>query len=421
MEVKCLYGYDEKRVGKNVIFLEEGEYFDSPDAKVFFINPENEDEVLRKIAWEFLFTPFVYEESREIFSRLERIRSEVNYFASDFADLGFKLFDNFRKNITKETFLAKDLFGRFQNIPAIVCGAGPSLAKNSSLLKDLKDRALIFAGGAATSLPIPFHFAAHVDPDPAHRLKGSDVPLFYQLRTCHEIVSKACGIRLLVEGNGNFPLEDWVHEGTFDGGWTVGTFCIALAHALGCNPIYLVGMDLCATAGHLYAPGIEKTCDKLVSVKNKKGEEVYARPDWLLAAEWIEDFAKKHPKIINATEGGLGFEGVEEVRLADVHLEKRAEIDLQGLQKVNLHHFDIKPSLVMCHELINGILKELEAIHPRRESGTLALLESDLAEQVAAQKILEPAWSIWHHLLVKHGDPILHKLLFYKNLIQQYL
>ena len=31
-----------------------------------------------------------------------------------------------------------DLYGKFQGIPAIICGAGPSLQKNIHLLKELK-------------------------------------------------------------------------------------------------------------------------------------------------------------------------------------------------------------------------------------------------------------------------------------------
>ena len=58
---------------------------------------------------------------------------------------------NLMRNISRwpHSFLANRFQGQFVNIPAIICGAGPSLLDAIEPLKSLHDRALILAGGSA--------------------------------------------------------------------------------------------------------------------------------------------------------------------------------------------------------------------------------------------------------------------------------
>ena len=64
---------------------------------------------------------------------------------------GRPYYSNFYKNLFElpKAKPASSLFSKFDKVPAIICGAGPSLEKNLPLLGTLKDRAIIFAGGTA--------------------------------------------------------------------------------------------------------------------------------------------------------------------------------------------------------------------------------------------------------------------------------
>lgn len=90
------------------------------------------------------------------------------------------LFENLFLNFKRlpEVFWGNQLKNRFTDIPAIVCGAGPSLSKDIDYLYSLDNRALIFAGGSAiTALSkhnICPHFGVAVDPnnEEYHRFKS---------------------------------------------------------------------------------------------------------------------------------------------------------------------------------------------------------------------------------------------------------
>lgn len=468
VNVICIFGFDEGRIAKlkpwiaqdkehYLIILVEDEslLFSFPSTSQVRLNvvkPENEDEVLRKIAWEFLFLPCAYEakteKGKQVLAKLSDIQAEILYFASDFSDQGELLFANLQKNLQKLPQWRKgsSLFGAYKNVPAIISGAGPSLMKNSSVLRELSDKALIFAGGAAihalNQIGIPFHFGAQVDAHSSHDLKTRkaicQAPLFCTLRTDPELLSSAKGPLLWIEGTGNYPLEKWVTgaAASFDGGWTVGTFCTALAYHMGCNPIIFVGMDLSCSKNVLYASGIEKknAREKLVSIKNQKGEMVYSQRDWLFAAAWIEKFAKAHPEtlFLNATEGGLGFQGIADIPLKEAPLTEPLKIEIPELPKMGDEGKDrleqVKTSLAVCKGLVEKILSEMEAIFPKppSESGVCALLEKELSEQLAVEHILEPIWKIWQHPISRHNSAgpyglFLNQLLLYRTLIGNHL
>ena len=178
------------------------------------------------------------------------------------------LFSNFA--LLSHSYFGNRLFGQFQNIPAIICGAGPSLAHSLPQLETLKDRALIFAGGTAmnavnTTGLIP-HFGVGVDPNAAQftRLimnQAFETPYFYRNRMYHDALNLIQGDRLYVAGSSQ-PILHWIEERLglidedIDTGYNVINFSLAIAAAMGCNPIVFVGVDLAYTDGLSYCPGI---------------------------------------------------------------------------------------------------------------------------------------------------------------------
>ena len=83
-----------------------------------------------------------------------------------------KMLINLLRNIKRwhGSFFAGGLKGKFKNIPAIICGAGPSLQSSIPLLKQLEDRALIIAGGstiaALSNQGVQPHLGIALDPNP---------------------------------------------------------------------------------------------------------------------------------------------------------------------------------------------------------------------------------------------------------------
>ncbi|MBS0614929.1 MAG: DUF115 domain-containing protein [Verrucomicrobia bacterium] len=437
----CIFGWDpklaEKERKKNLVFIDTDPQLlmhvpQSEKLRLFIVNEQNRYDILRKIAWSNLFVSLSFQEARsggeDIMDELKQISGEIQLFASDFADQGETLTRNVLKNLAEPLLDARALFGAYKNIPAVVCGAGPSLAHHVDFLKSAQKNSLLFAGGAATEalrrLSITPHFNLHVDPNPNHsflRTSPNPLPTFVQLRTSHAVVQKITGPKLLLPATGNFPLETWAqgHTEIFDGGWTVGTCGVATALALGCNPIILVGMDLSGTPAQMYAGGI-KNEGNFIEYQGR-----LTRPDWIRAAAWLSETAKKHSDRTWLTlSEGLPIEGIRfgSYTLPEITLPKLPELPKPPLFPPTL----VMESLGRSLSLIQNIIAEMKAIFPQTpdQSGTIALLHSDLEQELAYKTTLAPIWEIWKFPLSRHnpeGSPglFLHQMLFFTDLIQR--
>ncbi|HEX2579667.1 MAG TPA: 6-hydroxymethylpterin diphosphokinase MptE-like protein [Rhabdochlamydiaceae bacterium] len=460
-EVHCLYKWDEKKAKhyeswvkasdqRFVLFLEDNSQaaiLQTPHPRIRCISlPENQPkEAMEKLVWEYLYLPFSFENpGQPVLQQMASVHSEINFRAFDFADQGLQLLENFKSHLSISTSLAKDLYGKFQNVPAIVCGGGPSLASCQSELRRLQDSALIIGCGAGVEallkMGIKPHFAAHVDPAPLHKFSSADIPVFYQLRTAADVLKKYKGRRLLVSGTGNFPLETWVQkkwdlEAVFDGGWTVGTFGAALALHLGCSSITLAGIDLATSKGQLYAPGVKttSTTDQFLPMKNREGDAVLSRADWVFAAEWLDGYAKAHPRCKWGTisRKGLDIPSIPLTTLEEIAappgisalIHKVLEISLLSGQEI---WGEIDASFLRSLDICNKILQEMEKIFPQNplENGECTLLEHDLTGELAYQQVLERLWTFWQHVISRHNTAgewglYLNRILFFQSLCEK--
>jgi len=461
-EVCCFYQWSEKKARqleswikahdqRFAIFLEDDPstvILNTPHPRIRCISlpQQNREAVLESLALEFLYIPFSFENpDHPILQKMAAVQSELNFRAFDFADQGMQLLHNFRKNLARSTSFAKDLYGKFRDVPAIVCGGGPSLVTVASELKRLQDKAVIIGCGAGVEallkMGIRPHFAAHVDPAPLHRFSSAEVPVFYQLRTDESVVAKYRGRHFLVSGTGNFPLESWVQkkwglEPVFDGGWTVGTFGVSLALLLGCPTIILAGIDLATSKGQLYAPGVKttSTADHFLPMKNREGQAVSSRADWVMAAQWLDQFALRYS---DRHWGTISHQGLEipsiPLRALDQlqGAEGVASLVLQAVDQALIHegsevwneiHLSFQKSLGICRQ----ILQEMEKIFPQSpaENGLCAVLEHDLAQELAFQQVLDPLWSYWQHVISRHNTSgewglYLNRILFFQSLCEK--
>ncbi|NGX38866.1 MAG: hypothetical protein KR126chlam1_00181 [Chlamydiae bacterium] len=421
----------EEELGAFGAFQEE-ELYENPQIHFHF----SQGDVIEELSQEFPLDRigvFVGEGREFDALGLERRSAALSALYSDVL-FSHKIVENVLTNYQRlpGSFAANRWEGAFEGVPAIICGAGPSLERAAPHLKELSDRALIFGGGSAitalTRKGIVPHFAMALDPNPEEfdRLKQSwffEGPFLFAPRLNREVFACSNGPFGYVKTDTGGLTESWLEEvfGMTDRpigpdmgeeAFSVTTLAISYAVALGCNPIILTGVDLAFTEGKRYASGIEaedgekedpRALEKRLMVKDIYGNSVETLLKWIMEADAISAFAKETTKarFINASEGGIGFTGIENLSFARAIetycLEQR---DLKGrihqqIQETPLsisegdfaeHWEDLHVSLKKCIALNELILLELVK---KRETGKLLIAQSDLLEEKAYHCFLE--------------------------------
>lgn len=377
-----------------------------------------DDGSIEKLAAEKVFLRFDYLPSKEdddlFFSKVESIVKRKSLSASDFRNRGVDRLQNLLKNSTCFPFAyeAKNLFGSFSQIPAIICGAGPSLEKEIPYLRLIKERALLFAGGAAlsslSSFEITPHFGGLIDPHPPTEIdfasSAVEIPCFFQNRVHPDKLLSIQGPLLWTAGSDH----DFFEEVSFEGGWNVSTYLTALACHLGCNPIVLVGVDLCGRGGKVYSGTLERR-DEMIEM----ADGVTTKSDWLFAARFLSDFAKKHPEVkwINASDG-IEFGGFEKRRLHEVIFESeydlkgRIHASIAGSKRGVMKGFDRKmilKSLDRVGSLCDQMIALLEKSFPNlpTKDSELTLLTFEMEREEAYALFAKKVWEIWEPVFVR--------------------
>ncbi len=354
-----------------------------------------------------------------------------------------KLLGNLLRNIKRwpGSFFAGGFKGKFQGIPAMICGAGPSLQESYSILKNLDDRALIIAGGstiaALSNHGIFPHLGLALDPNDEEfgRLRAAsayEMPLIYATRLQPDVFNTANGERgYLISDTGGSCERYFEKEMGIEGdpvgpelgpeAFSVTTLAIALAVEMGCNPILLNGIDLAYTGMQRYAAGVmpssevqisemrrqKKAPERLLKRKDIHGHYVHTLVKWVMESECIASFAKAHPdyQFINVSKAGIGFPGIPNIPL-DQWMETNpvASLDLHGLihaeiqrhkmphlkEKLTIEMKEIEESLVRLGSIAQEMIEELERVQHlvpfgivSLPTGKMAILEIDFQEEKA--------------------------------------
>lgn len=463
----------EQDAGRYLVFLEDdmavlhrlletekgGQILDDKQVQLHFFQDMQQGEAMFTwLTWYFIqLQPDVaalqyYERERGDFVsqlRIKILQEAVmkESISGEYMRFGRSFFRNFYANMLQlpHSGHANKLFGKFNKVPAIICGAGPSLNKNFDLLKTLSDRALIFSGGSSLNalshqgmLP---HFGAGIDPNPPQleRLMtnfGFEVPFFYRNRMYHRAFRAIHGPRLYLNGAGGYRVARWFENKlgisgmALDEGHNVINMSIDIARNLGCDPIILVGMDLAYSGMKAYADGVlsdaSVTEDDILDARDMEtgafprkdihGNEVFTLWKWVSESEWIGDYAQRHQdrRYINATEGGLGFPGVPNMTLqevADKYLNRQydlwnwvhgeiqnaslPEVTADSVLKVLREMYD---SIDDCEMYSEGLMEEIDKVEemlkkgkrvpPNLQSGKAAVYDTELSSSDAYQYVL---------------------------------
>ncbi|NNM43736.1 MAG: motility associated factor glycosyltransferase family protein [Chlamydiae bacterium] len=473
----------EERKERSLIFLAEaGTAFQDnflflsqiPQVICYSLTKESEEQIYTSLAWKFVFLKFYFlsekkedseseQRQKEIFSKLAHIQSAVHLVASEYTDLGKVVAQNIFENgsFLEESLPLSSLYQSCRNIPAIICGAGPSLENEILLLKEYRHKALVFGGGSALSVLSGFSLqpdcSVSFDPDPPYRRylqqTAFEAPFFYQGRVSYELSKLVHGKRVIAPASKGYLLEEWLLQAlkkadtTFDSGWVVGNFATALATFLGCNPIIVVGMDLSFSDKEMYAAGVAggEAISDGIPCKNSNGEDCLTKPDWLMAAKWFEEFAEAHPEItfINASSSGIQIEGMEKGSLQDIAARYfSSSYDIQGHfhtalfdhEKEASHSLldqarnEFQESLRRVESFCEKILQNMFQNYPNlsKDTGNTVLLELDLEQELFFRVVLDPFWNVWKHIFAREESLeegltlFIHKILFFKKMVTEF-
>ena len=423
-EALCVYGAEAD---------EASEFFsawltEDPTRKLLILN---ERIPLQKAAWEHLlfelkltFLPSASKKQKEhgekLFEEFKFLQMGAEALLADVRDQGKKVVENILCNLPylNGSYRASSFVNRFKGIPAVICGAGPSLHRHIPLLKNAKEKGVLFAGGSAVKAlhdqGIRPHAMAYLDPQPPNHLYSQeslkDLPLFFPLRVAHQVLRTAQGPKVWAADGLSYPVETWltqqlgIEEMSVEGGWNVITFCISLCALMGCNPIVLVGVDLSLPDGQSYAQGIDHTYNNEELIETKQG---ITKKDFLLAADWIAQFAEAHPEIslINVAKEAWKIPGVKTKPLEKI-LKKFSENEIRFDLSEPLHcKAEVavqkwKENKTKACKMIASMLTLLEQHFPSdpRDSGSYALCEVEFEELPIFQLFLKPMWEVWRNL-----------------------
>lgn len=391
----------EKDTERDLVFIEEDleemdrflekkeskELLDHPQVHIrFLMDKEKREDFYRELCDEFPYRRL--EVIGDSALKLKLMRQTTVTHALYQEDLYYHLLsENLLSNIKclPKAFSADKLEGKFKDVPAIICGAGPSLGQYFKTLKGLEDKALILAGGstitALTKAGIAPHLSFAIDPNPLEleRLKTAQLfegPLIYGNRLYP-------GVLDLV--NGPFGYKHTQTGGTLEAYFenelgidaklpdrkfgeealSVTTTAIGQAVLMGCNPIILVGVDLAFIGGKSYASGVVE--DNGIDVERLKNEPccsdkyieqngVQTLVKWVMESQVISAFAKAHQEIkwFHGSAGGLGFEGIKRKLIDEIPFDQME--DLRG----RVHAAIIDAPLNVNADLLNAKLLELK-------------------------------------------------------------
>lgn len=370
--------------------------------------------------------------------QLEFIKNLKAVQILEYMNFGDEFFENFYRNLYRlpSSYWADRSFGEFEGIPAIICGAGPSLEKNLSVLEKLADRAVIIAGGSSLNVVnvngfLP-HFGISIDPNwnQYARLfmnQSYEVPFFYRNRIYPGAFSSIHGNHLYVKGSGGHGIANWFEEKLglkgeeIPEGNNVVNFGLSIAHALGCNPIILVGVDLAYTDYRSYAKGIlphpildvnreiqtKAINEDLILRTDVNGQPVHTLWKWMRESIWMTQFAVSNPalRVINATEGGMGFNGIPNMTLeaASQHFLTK-QFDMKAFLHAEIQKSEMPPEVStenitgLMQKMISSLEKCGDLCSQLRKEFNTVLKQINETKQVPANLVTERALELLKEL-----------------------
>lgn len=318
-------------------------------------------------------------------------------------------------------------FNKYKNIPAVIVSAGPSLEKNITKLKEMKNKALIIAVDTAMkplySRNISPHFVITIDPQKKNskyfrNVNFKDAVLIAESSVDKEAIDSFNGEIYFI--NSIFPLAKYFMEslgnrGDITTGGSVSTAAYDFAIKVGANPIIMVGLDLSFPNYQTHIKGsyheenffteiykLDSYDSRIYKVliggnlreeKNIYKEKVWTDSRFDMYKNWFEEQCIKNNKIkfYNATEGGITINGMDNIKLEEL-IEKYNDIDIEVTANKNDNDFKRKKEILI--NIKNGLINidnEISKIKPYviRAIELCNKINDDLKRHRRVEKLLE--------------------------------
>jgi hypothetical protein len=343
---------------------------------------------------------------------------------------------NFFKNLEKldGSIHIESLKNKLSKESIILCGAAPSMLTSQSILKKLKNRAVIIAVGtgalALEKIGVVPDFIVATCPNLSEferfkEIKNRHVPIMYTTRLHHEVLPLFTGPKIFipfeaamrvdeyfnealgVEVQGLFP----INESFFEGSSTVTHLGITLCQYLGAEKVFLCGLDFCLTQSQRYIK--DTYCEEKLKAEerlendllryqkiealNCQNDIVETSHHFLKEKEVLESYIEHYHQLeyINLSKSGLeihGAKGFEPQQLPqkDFNLNKFLDQINKPLKiskkKINGAKNRLKRSLIRTREL--AILLQ----DPEVSRGKKLVYEMDLQDELSYRVLLEESY-----------------------------
>ncbi len=288
------------------------------------------------------YTRIYVDECKGIFKFIRDKLIGIKINRNTYANLGEEFLINIIRNlkyIVNSTTVNK-LKNAYDNKPAIIVSAGPSLQNNIDELKGIFNNALILSGGRTLEVLLERKIEPTclgiVDPgDESYTLVENCIDkvncsLIFSDQANNKVVSGHKGKKFF------YTISNMISE-AFDenivnlsGGGSIAHSLTNLAIHMGCNPIIFIGQDLANTNELNHADFCKSSWEESNVRKDENGTDIYVKDvnggyvktSHVLNAFRIslEKIIDRNPqvKFINATEGGAFIKGTDNRKLKDV-------------------------------------------------------------------------------------------------------
>jgi hypothetical protein len=368
----------------------------------------------------------------------------------DFFSGSYLFYKNFLNHLGSSSFpISLDsLKNKFKGVPAVICGAGPSITSEASYLKEFQNKGLIIGCGSSVlalqALGINPHICASIDPNLEQKKRYDkfwkvETPLIYNSRTHFGVVDKMQGIRLGIGNASAYPLANWIidngEESILEEGSGVVIWATKLSLLMGCNPIIFSGLDLAFSKEQLYASTILdspldngvnycnfKNHDGLpILVKDEEGKDIYTQWKWIEEAKTLGEIAAcSNKEFINATAMGIPIPGVKRSGWEQVLNKNIFQKNIEDMLFVQMSNISTKTPSTKIIEKLKLLHKELKKLcEVVSKAEQLCLEEPSFLNQCEIEELelkLESSYVYHMWLQIAHMSIKSSKELSRKNL-----
>lgn len=302
---------------------------------------------------------------------------------------------NYKRIIAEHQPMLNRIFGKTIKVPAVVVGAGPSIDKNIDVLKKYRNRVLVIGAGSGINIlkknGIVPDLAVIVDGSIQEDKIVEAVPeesvLCYHTTATASGIANSSAFKTYFIGSDDrfFPVskEPIMKEiqPVLMGGSCVNS-AADIAAKLGCETVIFVGQDMAYTDKQLYGDGaafkdlIERDTREKVIKEDIFGNPIETNHSFLSIRMALNMYTRNYDDIrfINATEGGLGIEGVPNETLESVlSILEDPGIDFSALIKNALNTLPERELVFQTEAAFDAYLEEIKEIKVLSEERLLKI------------------------------------------------